>query len=223
MPIDSDRIEAAVAELLAAIGDDPGREGLRETPRRVASAYRELFAGVGRDPAEALASRSDFPDSAERAGEVVVLRGIEFRSMCEHHLLPFFGEAHVAYLPGARFAGLGALADAVEIAAARPQLQERLTEDVADALLSGLGARGVLVVLEAAHGCVSARGPRQGSARTVTLAARGALEDPVRRAEAMRLIGGGLGPAVARAEATAPEAATAPADPEARIETPERT
>jgi len=188
MSIDSGRIEAAVAELLAAIGEDPSREGLRQTPRRVATAYEELFAGVGQDPAEALVARSDFPDSAERAGEVVVLRGIEFRSMCEHHLLPFFGAAHVAYLPGARFAGLGALARTVEIAAARPQLQERLTEDIADALSTGLGARGALVVLEAAHGCVSARGPRQESARTVTLAARGELEDPVRRAEALALM-----------------------------------
>ncbi len=188
MSIDSGRIEAAVIELLAAIGEDPSREGLAQTPRRVATAYRELFAGIGQDPAEALAARSDFPDSAERAGEVVVLRGIEFRSMCEHHLLPFFGTAHVAYLPEHRFAGLGDLARAVEIAAALPQLQERLTEDIADALVTGLGARGVLVVLEAAHGCVSARGPRQESARTVTLAARGLLEDPVRRAEALLLM-----------------------------------
>jgi len=189
MSIDSGRIEAAVKELLAAIGDDPEREGLVQTPRRVATAYQELFGGIGQDPASALAARADFPDSAERAGEIVVLRGIEFRSMCEHHLLPFFGTAHVAYLPGVRFAGLGALARAVEIAAARPQLQERLTEDVADALIGGLEARGALVVLEAAHGCVSARGPRQESARTVTLAARGALEDPVRRAEALILMG----------------------------------
>lgn len=188
MPIDSSRIEAAVKELLAAIGDDPEREGLRQTPRRVATAYHELFGGIGEDPASALAARADFPDSAERAGEIVVLRGIEFRSMCEHHLLPFFGTAHVGYLPGARFAGLGALARAVEIAAARPQLQERLTEDVADALIDGLDARGALVVLEAAHGCVSARGPRQESARTVTLAARGELTDPVRRAEALALM-----------------------------------
>ncbi|HWL61122.1 MAG TPA: GTP cyclohydrolase I [Microbacteriaceae bacterium] len=188
MPIDRGRIEAAVSELLAAIGEDPARGGLLETPRRVADAYTELFAGVGHDPAEALASRSDFPDTAERAGEVVVLRAIEFRSVCEHHLLPFFGQAHVAYLPGARFAGLGALARAVEVAAARPQLQERLTEDIADALERGLAARGALVVLEAAHGCVSARGPRQGSARTVTLAARGELDDPVRRAEALALM-----------------------------------
>lgn len=188
MPIDRSRIEAAVSELLAAIGEDPTRGGLAETPRRVADAYTELFAGVGVDPAEALERRSDFPDSAERAGEVVVLRGIEFRSVCEHHLLPFFGAAHVAYLPGPRFAGLGALARAVEVAAARPQLQERLTEDIADALERGLAARGALVVLEAAHGCVSARGPRQGTARTVTLAARGELVDPVRRAEALALM-----------------------------------
>jgi len=193
MAIDSGRIEAAVEELLAAIGEDVQREGLRETPRRVARAYHELFSGIGQDPASALETRADFPDSAERAGEVVVLRGIEFRSMCEHHLLPFFGTAHVAYLPAARFAGLGALARAVEIAAARPQLQERLTEDIADALQGGLGARGALVVLEAAHGCVSARGPRQETARTVTLAARGELEEPVRRAEVLALMHLGAG------------------------------
>jgi len=187
--IDSGRIEAAVAEILAAIGEDPSRDGLEQTPRRVATAYAELFAGIGQDPAEALAARSDFPDSGERAGEVVVLRNIEFRSMCEHHLLPFLGQAHVAYLPGDRFAGLGALARAVEIAAARPTLQERLTEDIADAIVRGLGARGALVVLEAAHGCVSARGPRLEAARTVTLAARGALEEPVRRAEVLALMG----------------------------------
>jgi len=188
MPVDAGRIQAAVHELLAAIGEDTERAGLRETPRRVAEAYAELFSGVGADPAEALAARADFPDSAERAGEVVVLRGIEFRSMCEHHLLPFFGSAQVAYLPGERFAGLGALARAVEVAAARPQLQERLTEDIADALMTGLGARGALVVLDAAHGCVSARGPRQGSARTVTMGVRGELADPARRAEALALI-----------------------------------
>ncbi len=188
MAIDSDRIEAAVEELLLAIGEDVTRDGLRETPRRVARAYQELFAGVGADPASALAARADFPDSADRAGEVVVLRGIEFRSMCEHHLLPFFGTAHVAYLPGERFAGLGALAKTIEIASARPQLQEGLTEDIVDALQQGLGARGALVVLEAAHGCVSARGPRQETARTVTLAARGELEDPVRRAEVLVLM-----------------------------------
>jgi len=188
MAIDTGRIEAAVVELLAAIGEDPTRPGLTDTPKRVAKAYQELFSGVGEDPAVALAARADFPDSAERAGEVVVLRGIEFRSMCEHHLLPFFGSAHVAYLPGERFAGLGALAKVVEVAAARPTLQERLTEDVADALMSGLGARGALVVLEAAHGCVSARGPRQESARTLTMAARGALTDPTQRAEAFSLM-----------------------------------
>ncbi len=186
--IDVDRIKAAVTELLAAIGEDPADERLRETPRRVSEAYQEFFSGIGTDPAEALAARSDFPDSAERAGEVVVLRSIEFRSICEHHLLPFFGTASVAYLPGERFAGLGALAKAVEVAAARPQLQERLTEDIADALESGLGARGALVVLEASHGCVSARGPRQNGARTVTLAARGELTDPLRRAEALALM-----------------------------------
>ena len=185
MAIDSARIEAAVAELLSAIGEDPARPGLLDTPRRVAEAYGEFFAGIGRDPVDPL--RETLP--TDGLGELVLLRNIEFRSICEHHLLPFTGVAHVAYVPGERIVGLGRLPRVVEILAARPQLQERLGEQVADALTEGLDPRGVLVVLDAVHSCVSARGARQAHSSTVTVASRGILSDPVQRAEAMTLIG----------------------------------
>ena len=185
MAIDSARIEAAVAELLFAIGEDPARPGLVDTPRRVAEAYGEFFSGVGGDPLDHL--RETLP--TEGTGELVLLRNIEFRSICEHHLLPFTGVAHVAYVPGERIVGLGRLPRVVATLAARPQLQERLGEQVADALSEGLEPRGVLVVLDAVHGCVSARGARQAHSSTVTVASRGILSDPVQRAEAMTLIG----------------------------------
>jgi GTP cyclohydrolase IA len=184
--IDSGRIEAAVAELLSAIGEDPARPGLVDTPRRVAEAYREFFAGLDADPVEHL--RETVP--TEGTGELVLLRDIEFRSICEHHLLPFRGVAHVAYVPGDRIVGLGRLPRVVETLASRPQLQERLGEEIADALTAGLDPRGVLVVLDAVHGCVWARGSRQVHSSTVTVASRGVLSEPVQRAEAMALIGG---------------------------------
>lgn len=185
MAIDSGRIEAAVAELLSAIGEDPARPGLVDTPRRVAEAYADYFSGLGSDPREHLAETIP----TDGTGELVLLRDIEFRSICEHHLLPFTGVAHVAYIPGSRIVGLGKLPRVVETLASRPQLQERLGEQIADALSDGLDARGVLVVLDAVHGCVSARGARQAHSSTVTVASRGALSDPVERAEAMALIG----------------------------------
>lgn len=185
--IDRERIEAAVAELLLAIGEDPGREGLAFTPQRVAGAYAEFFAGLGEDPLEHLAGSVPI---GEHEAEVVLLRGIEFRSICEHHLLPFLGVAHVAYLPNERVVGLGRIPRVVETLAARPQLQERLTEEIADTIERGLDARGVLVVLDAVHGCVTARGQRQTGSSTVTLASRGTLDEPVARAEIMALIGG---------------------------------
>ena len=185
MAIDSARIEAAVAELLSAIGEDPARPGLVDTPRRVAEAYGEFFSGLGADPVDHL--RETLP--TEGTGELVLLRDIEFRSICEHHLLPFTGVAHIAYVPGERIVGLGRLPRVVETLAARPQLQERLGEQVADALAAGLQPRGVLVVLDAVHDCVSARGARQAHSSTVTVASRGILSDPVQRAEAMTLIG----------------------------------
>ena len=185
MAVDSGRIEAAVAEILAAIGEDPARPGLVDTPRRVAEAYAEFFAGLGQDAEAHLADA--LPTTG--TGELVVLRDIAFRSICEHHLLPFLGRAHVAYAPGDHIVGLGDVTRVVDTIAARPQLQERLGEEIADALHSGLAARGVLVVLDAVHGCVTSRGPRQVDSSTVTVASRGILSDPLERAETLALIG----------------------------------
>jgi GTP cyclohydrolase I len=184
MAIDTARVEAAVAEILAAIGEDPARPGLVDTPRRVAEAYADYFAGVGADPSVLLADA--IPGES---GEFVLVRDIRFRSMCEHHLLPFLGRAHVAYAPDERIVGLGRIAEVVHLLAARPQLQERLTDEIADALVTALAPHGVIVVVDAVHGCVSARGPRQPDASTVTVAARGTLADPAARAEVMALIG----------------------------------
>lgn len=188
MPIDQRRIEAAVTELLAAIGDDPARPGLVDTPRRVGEAYAEFFAGLGVDPVAVL--RAGAVEEAPEHPGPVVLRDVAFRSICEHHLLPFTGVAHLAYQPRTRVAGLGRLVAALEALAARPQLQERLTEQVADALLEGLEADGVLVVLDARHQCVAARGPRQADSTTVTVAARGTLADPAARSATLSLIWG---------------------------------
>jgi GTP cyclohydrolase I len=185
MAIDSQRIEAAVVELLTAIGEDPTRPGLQSTPSRVAQAYGEFFSGLGVDPVDHLSDTV----ATEGTGELVLLRDIHFRSICEHHLLPFLGVAHVAYVPGDRVVGLGRLPQVVETLAARPQLQERLGEQIADALEQGLAPRGLLVVLDAVHGCVSARGPRQADSSTVTVASRGILSEPAGRAEVMSLIG----------------------------------
>jgi len=187
--IDRPRIEAAVAEILAAIGEDPSRPGLVSTPSRVADAYEEFFAGLDEDPAEQLGE--GVPLEGHDA-ETVLLRDIAFRSICEHHLLPFVGVAHVAYLPGERVVGLGRIPRVVETLASRPQLQERLTEEIADTLQDGLGAKGVLVILDAQHQCVSARGVRQTESTTVTVASRGELADPVARAGLMALIGRGV-------------------------------
>ncbi|WP_430592042.1 GTP cyclohydrolase I FolE [Humidisolicoccus flavus] len=186
MAIDRPRIEAAIREILAAIGENPERDGLRDTPRRVGEAFGEYFAGVDQSPLVHLADSESLGDAT---GELVLLRDIEFRSMCEHHLLPFTGTAHVAYLPGTRIVGLGRIPRVVETIASRPQIQERLTELIADALVAGLDPRGVLVVVEASHGCVAARGARQAKSSTVTLASRGELADPVQRAEVITLIG----------------------------------
>lgn len=186
MAVDKARIEAAVAEILAAIGEDPARPGLETTPQRVAEAYGEFFAGLHQDP---LVHLRDGVPVGPHTGELVLLRNISFRSICEHHLLPFLGIAHVAYLPSERVVGLGRLPAVVETLAARPQVQERLTEEIAEALQVGLAPRGILVVLDAVHGCVSARGPRQAQSSTVTMASRGELADPLARAEVIALIG----------------------------------
>lgn len=188
MTVDPRRVADAVAELLAAIGDDPTRPGLVDTPRRVAEAYSEYFAGIDVDPVEILRQGKDAAGNGER-GELVLLRGLEFRSMCEHHLLPFRGIAHVGYVPDAKVVGLGRLGAVVETLAARPQLQERLTEQIADALQEGLAPLGVIVVLDAQHDCIAARDARQMNSTLVTVASRGSLTEPAARAEAMALIG----------------------------------
>ena len=180
---DRARVEAAVVELINAIGEDPSREELKATPQKVAEAYQEFFKGIGQDPLAVLAETIP----AEH-NEVVILKDIDFVSICEHHLLPFTGVAHIAYLPGERVVGLGRLPKVVEIIGARPQLQENLTAQVADAIEQGLDAAGVVVVIEARHHCVVSRGARQPEANTVTMAARGVYSEPVARAEVMGLI-----------------------------------
>lgn len=188
MGVDKARIRAAVTEILAAIGEDASRSGLETTPQRVADAYGEFFAGLDQDPLDHL--RDTVPVGAN-TGELVILRDVAFRSICEHHLLPFLGTAHLAYLPDERIVGLGRLPAVVETLAARPQLQERLTEEIAEALQTGLNPRGVLVVLDAVHGCVVSRGSRQTRSSTVTMATRGELAEPVARAEIIALIASG--------------------------------
>lgn len=188
---DRPKIEAAVLEILSAIGDDPARAGLADTPRRVADAYEEFFSGNFVDVTELL-GKAVVPATEGELGELVIVRDIEFRSVCEHHLLPFLGVAHVAYVPGSQIVGLGRIPGLVDALASRLQLQERLGEEIADALSTGVGAAGVLVVLDAVHGCVTTRGARQTHSSTVTIASRGVLADPAGRAEAIALIGGGV-------------------------------
>lgn len=193
MAVDRDRVAAAVREILVAIGEDPDRPGLKATPQRVAEAYVEFFSGVGEDAAAPLAhtisvSRGPAPDTLPSGA--VVLRDIRFRSICEHHLLPFAGLAHIAYLPGEQVVGLGALPRVVDVLASRPQVQERLGEQIADAIDGSLDARGVLVVLDARHECVTMRGGRQPDAATLTIAARGELAEPAARAEIIMLLTG---------------------------------
>ena len=184
--VDLARIEKAVREILIAIGEDPDRDGLQRTPSRVARAYAELFAGLRVDPSRVITTT--FEANHE---ELVLVRDIEVQSMCEHHLLPFVGSAHVGYIPGTdgRLTGLSKLARLVEVYARRPQVQERLTSEIADLLVEQLGARGVIVVLECRHLCMEMRGIRKAGARTVTSAVRGAFQrDGKVRAEAMALI-----------------------------------
>lgn len=192
-PIDTGRVEAAVAEILSAIGENANRPGLVTTPQRVAEAYTEFFSGLDVDPLSHLSDTAQFELGSDELSELVLLRDIHFRSICEHHLLPFTGVAHLAYVPGTRIVGLGRLPRVVETLASRPQLQERLTEEIADALEAGLEPRGVLVVLDARHDCVTSRGVRQVTSSTITMATRGTLSDPVGRAELMALIGSSVG------------------------------
>ncbi|MEV4411624.1 GTP cyclohydrolase I FolE [Catellatospora sp. NPDC049609] len=184
--VDLARIEKAVREMLLALGEDPDRDGLQKTPARVARAYAELFAGLRVDPKHVLTTTFEADHD-----ELVLVRDISVFSLCEHHLLPFKGVAHVGYLPGddGRITGLSKLARLVEVYARRPQVQERLTSQIADLLQEQLQARGVIVVLECEHMCMEMRGIRKAGARTVTSALRGILKsDPKTRSEAMSLI-----------------------------------
>ncbi|MGA2583137.1 MAG: GTP cyclohydrolase I FolE [Tepidisphaeraceae bacterium] len=186
--IDQPRIEQAVREILLAIGEDPDREGLRKTPARVARSYAELMSGLHQDPRVHL--KTVF---RERYDEIVLLRDIEFQSLCEHHLLPFTGRAHVAYLPDGKVVGLSKLARLVEGFARRPQVQERLTMQVADALMDELNPIGAACVIEAVHTCMTIRGVRKPGSTMVTSALRGIFrESPSSRAEVLALINRGL-------------------------------
>jgi GTP cyclohydrolase I len=170
--VDQVRIQKAVREILLAVGEDPDREGLRETPARVARMYAELFCGLHSDARIHL--RKTFGQKYE---EMVLVKDIEFSSMCEHHLLPFTGRAHVAYLPNGRVAGLSKIARVVETLARRPQVQEQMTEQLADLFMTELNARGVGVVLEASHSCMTIRGVRKPGSITTTSAMRGGFRD----------------------------------------------
>ncbi|MEU6880104.1 GTP cyclohydrolase I FolE [Streptomyces sp. NPDC046712] len=182
---DEKRAENAVRELLIAVGEDPDREGLRETPARVARAYRELFAGLWQKPEEVLTTTFDLGHD-----EMVLVKDIEVMATCEHHLLPFHGVAHIGYIPAesGKITGLSKLARLVDVFARRPQVQERLTTQIADSLMEILEARGAIVVIEAEHMCMSLRGVRKPGAKTTTSAVRGQLRDATTRAEAMSLI-----------------------------------
>ncbi|GHE65620.1 GTP cyclohydrolase I FolE [Streptomyces vinaceus] len=182
---DEKRAQAAVRELLIAVGEDPDREGLLETPARVARAYREILAGLRQEPEDVLTTTFDLGHD-----EMVLVKDIEIVSLCEHHLLPFHGVAHVGYIPAesGKITGLSKLARLVEVYARRPQVQERLTTQIADSLMRILEARGAIVVIEAEHMCMSVRGIRKPGAKTTTSAVRGQLRDPATRSEAMSLI-----------------------------------
>jgi len=185
-PIDHARIRAAVRELLVAVGEDPDREGLRETPDRVARMYAEVFAGLHLDPAVHL--KKTF---TQKHDEMVLVKDIEFASCCEHHLLPFIGKAHIAYLPDGKVVGLSKLARVVDAVAKRPQVQERMTEEIADLIMNELHPRGVGVIVEASHSCMTIRGVRKPGAMTITSSMRGGfLIHPPTRAELMSLVFG---------------------------------
>ncbi|MEU4066956.1 GTP cyclohydrolase I FolE [Streptomyces wedmorensis] len=182
---DEKRAENAVRELLIAVGEDPDREGLKETPARVARAYKELFAGLWQKPEDVLTTTFDLGHD-----EMVLVKDIELTSQCEHHLLPFHGVAHIGYIPAetGKITGLSKLARLVDVFARRPQVQERLTTQIADSLMRILDARGAIVVIEAEHMCMALRGVRKPGAKTTTSAVRGQLRDATTRAEAMSLI-----------------------------------
>jgi GTP cyclohydrolase I len=180
---DHERAERAVKELLLAIGEDPEREGLKDTPARVARAFKENFAGLWQSPNDVLTTTFDIGHE-----ELVIIRDIEVFSHCEHHLTPFHGVAHVGYIPSGKITGLSKVARLVDLFARRPQVQERLTSQIADAMVEILDAAGVIVIIECEHLCMSMRGVRKSEARTVTSAVRGILRDAATRAEAISLI-----------------------------------
>ncbi len=189
VPIDLERVERAVRELLLAIGEDPDRDGLKKTPARVARSYIEIFSGMAQEPEDVLTTTFEIGHD-----ELILVRDIEIYSTCEHHLAPFHGVAHVGYIPGrdGRVTGLSKLARLVDVYARRPQVQERLTSQIADALCEHLKPLGALVVIECEHLCMSMRGVRRPGSRTITSAVRGQLRDPATRAEAMGLVLGGM-------------------------------
>jgi len=185
LPYDHERAERAVRELLLAVGEDPDRDGLRDTPARVARAYAETFAGLYQEPRDVLTTTFDLGHE-----EMILVKDIAVYSTCEHHLVPFHGVAHVGYIPGrdGRITGLSKIARLVDLYARRPQVQERLTSQVADAMVEVLAPGGVLVVMECEHLCMSMRGVRKPGSRTVTSAVRGQMRNAATRAEAMSLI-----------------------------------
>jgi GTP cyclohydrolase IA len=186
VPVDLPRIERAVREILAAVGEDPDREGLRETPARVARMYRELFSGLHTDPRIHL--QKFF---TEKYDEMVLVKDIAFNSMCEHHMLPFIGKAHIGYIPSGKVVGLSKLARVVEEVSHRPQVQERMTEQIANLLLDELQVKGVAVVIEASHSCMAIRGVRKPESICVTSAMKGIFRSNLSsRSEVMQLIYG---------------------------------
>jgi GTP cyclohydrolase I len=187
--VDLERIQAAVREILLAVGEDPAREGLRETPARVARMYAEMFSGLHKDPRQLL--QKTF---TQKYDEMVLVKDINFESVCEHHLLPFYGKAHIGYLPNGKIVGLSKLARVVESLSRQPQVQERMTEELADLIMHELDARGVGVVLEASHSCMTIRGVRKPGSICTTSAMRGAFRtNQSTRAELMALVYGTRG------------------------------
>ncbi len=182
-PYDEVRATAAVRELLLALGEDPDREGLKETPARVARAFKENFEGLWKSPEDVLTTTFDIGHE-----ELVIIRDIEVFSHCEHHLTPFHGVAHVGYIPSGKITGLSKVARLVDLFSRRPQVQERLTTQIADAMVKILNPMGVIVIIDCEHLCMSMRGVRKSRARTTTSAVRGVLRDPATRAEAISLI-----------------------------------
>ncbi|MCR4748391.1 MAG: GTP cyclohydrolase I FolE [Lachnospiraceae bacterium] len=181
--VDKKKIEEAVVMLLEGIGEDPSREGLKDTPSRIARMYEEIFAGMDENAGTHLAKRFTCDNS-----EIVLEKDITFYSMCEHHLLPFYGKAHVAYIPDGQVVGLSKLARTVEVFAKRPQLQERMTSQIADAIMDELGCKGAMVVIEAEHMCMTMRGIKKPGATTVTCVSRGEFEDEKMKRACFRLM-----------------------------------